>query len=205
MTSETSISFVKNWLGPGSINIFGLPFSGKDTHGAILARDLNAALIGGGQILRSQSAEHVQKAIAAGKMAPTQEYLSLILPYFSRQEFSEKPLILSSIGRLHGEEQSVVDAAQTAGHPIKAVVYLKITEDDVYARWQSEERTIHRGERHDYAEHVLQTRLKEYYEKTLPVIEYYKNLGLLIEVDGRPPKNDVTQDIYTKLAEKSTR
>jgi adenylate kinase len=205
MTSETSISFVKNWLGPGSINIFGLPFSGKDTHGAILARDLNAALIGGGQILRSQSAEHVQKAIAAGKMAPTQEYLSLILPYFSRQEFSEKPLILSSIGRLHGEEQSVVDAAQTAGHPIKAVVYLKITEDDVYARWQSEERTIHRGERHDDAEHVLQTRLKEYYEKTLPVIEYYKNLGLLIEVDGRPPKNDVTQDIYTKLAEKSTR
>ena len=28
---EEKITVIKQWLGTGSINVFGLPFSGKDT------------------------------------------------------------------------------------------------------------------------------------------------------------------------------
>ena len=39
---EAKIAKIKTWLGTGSINIFGLPMSGKDTQGIKLAEALNA-------------------------------------------------------------------------------------------------------------------------------------------------------------------
>ena len=34
---DQKITLIKNWIGTGSINVFGLPFSGKDTVGVRLA------------------------------------------------------------------------------------------------------------------------------------------------------------------------
>ena len=42
---EKNIGIIKKQLGVGSINIFGLPFSGKDTVGKRLADDLGAVLL----------------------------------------------------------------------------------------------------------------------------------------------------------------
>jgi len=128
-------------------------------------------------------------------MAPTDEYLAIILPYLERPEFNGKALILSSVGRWHGEESSVLDAAKKSGHPIKAVIYLSITEAEAWNRLALANR-----KRDDDAEHILKTRFTEFRDKTLPVIEYYRNLGLLIEVDGIPSREQVTNEILSQLA-----
>jgi len=47
------IKKIASWLGHGSINVIGCPFSGKDTQGEILVKLFNGVLIGGGDILRS--------------------------------------------------------------------------------------------------------------------------------------------------------
>ena len=40
------LAMIKSWLGTGSLNVFGLPMSGKDTVGERLAKDLDAKFLG---------------------------------------------------------------------------------------------------------------------------------------------------------------
>ena len=47
-----NIERIKSWLGSGSINIFGMPFSGKDTVGTRLADVLDGKFLSSGAILR---------------------------------------------------------------------------------------------------------------------------------------------------------
>ena len=203
---EQSIDKIKTWLGAGSINLFGLPFAGKDTHGNVLAKQFGGVLISGGDILRNtHSLPHVQKIVSSGVLAPTEEYLQTVLPYFSRQEFKGKPLILSSVGRWHGEEAGVLEATAESGHPLRAVVYIKITEAELRKRHGASDRASDRGQRADDAEHILETRLKEFQEKTVPVIEFYRSQGMLIEVDGLPPITEVSAAILEGLAKHAGR
>jgi len=194
------IAAIKSWLGTGSINIFGLPFAGKDTHGQELAEQLDGLVLGGGDILRnSVIPDHVRKEIDAGKMAPTDEYIQIVLPYLSRPEFAHKPLVLSSVGRWHGEEDGVMMAAKASGHAIKAVIYLNIDKKTALERWEHATKHATRGERADDAQHKLDTRFAEFTTKTLPVIDYYRQKGLLIDIDGKPDVAKVSQHILDAL------
>lgn len=188
------------WLGTGSINIFGRPFAGKDTQGKLLAALCDGILLGGGEILRgSTMPAHIQAAMKTGKLIPTEDYISIVLPYLSQPHLSDKPLILSSVGRWHGEEDGVIGATRASGHPLKAVIYLKLDENAVRERWRQTHHTTERGLRHDDTEAILEIRLKEYRDKTLPVIETYRQLGLLIEIDASQTPDKVMEDIVAQL------
>ena len=206
MKDVQKIAAIKAWLKTGSINIFGRPFAGKDTHGRELASLFGAALLGGGDILRNSIIpDHVKALIRAGKLAPTEDYIRIVLPYLSQDEFAQKPLILSSVGRWHGEEEGVLEATEAAGHPVKAVLYLAISEDGVRERWRAKDQAGERGERHDDTEEILEIRLTEYREKTLPVIDFYRETGLLIDIDSTLDKQAVLDLIIDELYERATR
>lgn len=187
---------LKKWLGTGAINIFGMPFSGKDTQGVRLADILQADFLSSGKILRDS--QQAKDTIDKGKLAPTKDFLQIVLPAFSLPIYKGKPLILSSIGRWHGEERSVIDALKSSQHPLKAVVYLTVPDSEIQTRFNAQERSD-RGERKDDNPQIINQRIKEFNDKTLPVIEFYKNKGLLIEVDGNAPRDQITQDIVNKL------
>lgn len=190
------------WLGAGSINIFGRPFSGKDTQAKYLSKLFNAPVIGGGDIIRTSNHTSMKEHLKTGKLAPQNEYLSLILPHLSLETYDNKPLILSSLGRWKGEEQSIINSAKKAGHPLKMVIYLEIDEQTVITRWQKAKQLKDRGDRNDDNLNSIKTRLTEFNAKTLPVIEFYQNQGLLITVNGTLPRQNVTQAIYASLKKK---
>lgn len=201
-----TISSTKQWLGSGSINLFGLPYAGKDTQGHLLAAEFGGQLLGGGEILRNSTITPVGKAaMEAGELFPTQEYIDTVLPYLSKEEFAGKPLILSSVGRWHGEEDGVMQAAEQSGHPIKAVVYLNMSEDTLYERWEVAHLAGGRDERADDAKEKLEVRLAEFKEKTLPVLEYYREKDLLIEVDANQHVISVTRAIIDALASRASK
>ena len=54
---EEKLSIIKSWLGSGSINLFGLPMSGKDTQGIKLAEALDAKFLSSGMIIRNMEAK----------------------------------------------------------------------------------------------------------------------------------------------------
>jgi adenylate kinase len=198
--SQEQIAIIKTWLGSGSINIFGLPYAGKDTHGSTLAELLGAPLLSGGDILRnSVIPPEVKKDLDAGILVPTDDYLRIVTPYLKKPEFEGKPLILSSVGRWIGEEEGVIAATETSGHPIKAVVYLHLSEHTMKKRWAKSQEKDDRGNRADDAEHVIDTRIQEFYAKTLPVVEVYRQQGLLIEVNSDADKDEVFKNILSRL------
>lgn len=204
MEDTHKINTIKTWLGSGSINIFGRPFAGKDTHGRELVELFGGTLLGGGDIIRNSDVpQHVKDLTEAGLLAPTEDYIRIVLPYLSKEEFAGQPLILSSVGRWHGEEPGVMGAAEASGHPVKAVLYLNIDETGVRERWQNKNNIGERGERSDDTEAALEIRLKEYREKTIPVIEYYREAELLIEIDSTLDKKTVLDLIIDQLYEKA--
>jgi adenylate kinase len=191
---------IKHWLGTGSINLFGRPLSGKDTQAKILSELLDAPIIGGGDIIRkSQEAAELNQYISDGKLAPQKDYLDLIIPYLSRAEFKDKPLVLSSLGRWHGEEEPILNAAKESGHPIKAIIYLSVPDDIIHQRLVDARKIGSRESRPDDHPDALLKRLKEFNAKTIPVIDYYEGKGMLIRIDGTKSPQEVSSRILTIL------
>ena len=112
---------------------------------------------------------------------------------------------MSSVGRWHGEEKGVLGATSESNHPLKAVIYLALSEPEVRERWEQTHTTSDRGVRHDDTAEVLEVRLEEYRDKTLPVIEFYREKGLLIEIDAAQTPERVMESIITELGKRATR
>ena len=193
---------IKTWLGTGSLNVFGLPMSGKDTVGERLAKDLGAKFLSSGIIIRAFEAEQNQNMTGSGQLIPTNTFYDIILPYFSREEMKNDPLILSSVGRWSGEEDKIMEAARNGGHEIKAVVLLDLTEADVKNRFEAAKELNDRGERADDANlEIFETRIREFNEKTVPVLNHYDELKLLIKVPANGSRDEVYSSVIDKLVE----
>ncbi|MBR1874801.1 nucleoside monophosphate kinase [Candidatus Saccharibacteria bacterium] len=198
---EERLEKIKSWLGTGSINIFGLPMSGKDTVGMRLAEKLDGKFLSSGIIIRNYEAEKDDHMTESGELIPTNKFYDIVLPYFLHEDIKGHPLILSSIGRWSGEEDEVMRKAKEANHEIKAVVYLKLSEENVRERWKNAKALGDRGIRGDDADpKVFETRIEEFHEKTLPVLEHYRKLGILVEVDASGTREEVFENVIQALS-----
>ena len=194
---QDAVKQIADWLGTGSLNIFGVPFSGKDTQGRAMAKLLHAQFLSSGHILRGS--QKVASSIDKGNLAPTKDFYDIVLPQFSKAEYAGKPLILSSIGRWHGEEEMVMSALEQAKHTLKAVIFLDIPDSEIITRYNQSIKLNDRGDRKDDTQDVIQKRIDEFNQKTRPVVDFYKSKGLLITIDGTADRNRVTEDIINKL------
>lgn len=203
---EEKIAAIKDWLGTGSINIFGLPMSGKDTVGIRLAETLGARFLSSGIIIRAMEQSQNKHYTDSGDLAPTDVFYQWVLPYFDREDLEGSALVLSSVGRWSGEEDAVIDAADAGGHPIKAVILLNISEADVMVRWEavrdagvreSGQETTKRED--DKKRSVFEKRIAEFNEKTIPVLKHYQQLGMLVPVQADMSRDEVFSLIIDKL------
>lgn len=187
---------IKTWLGTGSINIFGLPMGGKDTVGVRLSEEMGARFLSSGMIIRDMEKETGNDMTSGGELIPTNIFYDWILPYFYRDDLKEDALVLSSVGRWSGEEDEVMKSAKTAGHEIKVAVFLDTAEAEVLKRWEivnslgDENRTVRKD---DKSKDTFKVRIKEFNEKTKPVLDHYEELGLLVKVDGNGDRESVYQ------------
>ena len=203
---DNRLEKIKAWLGSGSINLFGLPFSGKDTQGRQLATDLTGSLISSGDVLRhSQDNPEIQAIMKAGGIIPSQVFESIILPYLKRPEFAGKPIILSEVGRLLEEVPIITKASADSGHPLKAVIFLTLTDEAVWQRFDEANQIGDRGSRDDDNRKSIQTRLKMFHTNIEPVINYYREQAMLVEVDGLLSRQEVSDSIYGNLINIATK
>lgn len=200
---DKNIELIKEKLGTGSIDIFGLPLSGKDTVGLRLAEAIGGKMLSSGLILRAAEKEDKDlfSEMSAGKLAATDKFREIVLPYLKRPDLAQFPLILSSVGRWEGEEYDVIEAAKEGGHPIKAVILLNISEAEAKKRWEVSQTLQDRGDRSDdKVAVVLDTRIKEFIEKTMPVIETYRKRDILLPIFADTDKETVYQRVVEALA-----
>lgn len=207
-----NIEVIRQWLGTGAINLFGLPMSGKDTQGERLAAALSAQLLSAGALVRS-SGVGAQDA-NAGKLVATDVFQGVILPNLIATAKPDKPLILSSVGRWHGEEEPLLERLQTSDHPLRAVIYLELDEEQAWQRWreaQARGRITETAEANaeqerradDASEEIFARRLAEFREKTWPVLDFYAKRGLLLKVDGLGAREEIFERILQALEQKA--
>ena len=191
-----NVEQIKKWLENGSINIFGKPLAGKDSQCKILAELLSGNVLGAGEIFRgSDMPDSVKECMKNGNLVPTQDFIDIVLPFLNQERLMNKPLILSSVGRWHGEEEGVIGAVKSAGHPIKIAIYLDLSDEELLNRLHATEQQAGRADRQEDSKEALKNRLNEFDAKTKPVLEYYKNLELLLTVNGTGTKEQVTNNI----------
>ena len=179
--------------------------SGKDTQGVKLAETLGAKFISSGMIVRAKEAELKKSYSNGGDLVPTDIFYDWVLPYLEREDLYEYPLVLSSVGRWDGEENQVMSVAAGSGHEIKAAIILNISEADVEKRYHESKILNDRSSRQDDKDlETFRNRLKEFRDKTIPVVQHYNTLGLLIEVKGENTREQVFSDIIDGLYKKAT-
>jgi len=207
---EEKILHIKKWLGTGSINIFGRAFAGKDTVGKQLSEILNAEFLSSGDIVRAARKNTSDQAIKAaahvsdtGAWMPMDEFKELIVPYLYADNIAGRALILSMVGRWIGEETPVMNALEKGGHNTKAVVVLNVTDNEIWRRWElaNDVNSRNVGRADDSDKTKVQGRLDEFADKTLPVIEVYRQMGLVIEIDGERSREEVFGDVINQLYE----
>jgi adenylate kinase len=199
------IKTIKQWLGSGSINFFGPPFSGKDTQAKRIAEAIGGVVVSGGDILRhSHGDTEVQRIMAEGGVVSPEMFLRIVPAFFSHDDIAGKPLLLSSVGRLMDEVPVIVEATNSSNHAIKAVVLLELSRDDVFNHYEISKTLGDRGQRADDTPEALEKRLAEY-AKTQPVIDYYKNHSQLLVIDDTKTPDEVTTEIVDALYLLATR
>jgi adenylate kinase len=82
------------------------------------------------------------------------------------------------------------------GHRLDAVVLLTVDPGELVQRLSARAET---EDRTDDTEDVIRRRQEVYIEQTEPLIEIYRERGLLCEVDGLGDVDDVTQRILDAL------
>ncbi len=180
-----------------NIALFGPPGAGKGTQSKILIEEYNLSYISTGELLRKEIKNktklglEAQSIIAAGGLVSDEIIVQII-----EKTITENP---NANGFLFdGFPRTYIQAYILEGLMIKLNTSLNCLISLAVPEEVSVQRLLERGRtsgRTDDNETVIRNRLNEYYEKTIPVINFYKEKGIFSEVDGTQSVENVRKDI----------
>ena len=112
------------------------------------------------------------------------------------QPDAERGFLLDGYPRTVSQVEELDGMIKFTGHRLDAVVVLTVDADEIV------QRLLQRAElegRADDTEEVIRRRQELYTEQTAPLIEVYRDRGLLVEVDGMGEVDEVTARTLTAL------
>lgn len=179
------------------IILIGIQGSGKSTQGNLLSEKLSIPYLSSGHIFREMSKEktplgrYIKETMNAGYLIPDDKTLEIVEEYLSHSEY-KGGYILDGFPR-------TVPQAEKFANGIKAVFYLKVSDKE--ALWRLAGRD-EEGIREDNTLKAIMKRIALFHEKTEPVIGYYRQKGVLHEIDGEKTIEDIHAEILEKLNQK---
>lgn len=169
-----------------NLALFGPPGAGKGTQSEFLLKKYNLFYISTGDLLRKEMAlgtklgREAADIIASGGLVPDEVIVQII-----EQTITGHP---DANGFLFdGFPRTTVQAYILEGLMLKlntsltGLISLSVPEEESVARLLKRGKTSGRS---DDNEAVIRNRLHEYAEKTLPVMRFYRDRGIVQEVDG---------------------
>lgn len=169
-----------------NIALFGPPGAGKGTQSEFLISKYNLFYISTGDLLRKEIAGktrlgmEAQSSIASGGLVSDEIIVQII-----EKTITDNP---DSNGFLFdGFPRTYIQAYILEGLMLKLNTSLNCLISLTVPEEESVTRLLNRGKtsgRSDDNETVIRNRLKEYNEKTLPVLQFYRDKGIFEEVNG---------------------
>lgn len=184
-----------------NIALFGPPGAGKGTQSALIMEKYNLSYIATGDILRKEIANksplglEAQKIITEGGLV-SDEIIVQIIEARIKADHSSEGFLFDGFPRTYIQAY-ILDGLLTKFHTsLTSLISLEVNKKEAMKRLL--ERAKSSG-RTDDNETVIKNRLKEYDEKTLPVLQFYKDQGVHAAVDGIGKVEEVFKRIENKI------
>jgi adenylate kinase len=191
----------------------GCPGSGKGTHGQVIADTLRLKHISTGDYFRSEIASHTPLGVLAatyinrGQLVPDTVATQLLAQILSRLE-PQQGFILDGYPRSRPQADDLRQLLAQQHRALTAVFYLKVSDEEIMRRLSGRltcrlcQKTFHQifdpplqpnicpacgGElyqRDDDKPKTIEKRLQVFHALTEPLITFYREQGVLHEIDA---------------------
>lgn len=209
--------------------LLGPPGSGKGTIAERITAKFEIPQISTGEIFRREIAQQtefgkeIEVMVAAGQLVPDEKVIEVVVKIL-KHETEGHGFMLDGFPRTINQADSLSKHLAEYDDAIDRVLYFNVPREELIKRLagrrvcQGCRRTYNvntfpskiegkcddcSGEvihRDDDKEETVVNRLEIYTERTMPLVEYYKNHGLLVEFDGTRPIEE-TVDGISKIIE----
>lgn len=172
--------------------ILGIQGSGKSTQGKLLGEKLGVPYLSTGHIFRILSKQdtplgkQIKVLMNAGFLIPDEKTLKIVEEYLTHPEYSKGYV-------LDGFPRTIVQA-QGFHEQIDKVIFLRISDKEALWRISGREEI-----REDETLMAIRKRIDLFNKSTKPVLDYYSQKNLLLEVDGEKPIEQIHKEIVEKL------
>jgi len=210
------------------IILLGAPGAGKGTQAANIARKLNLLHIASGDLFRQALEQGTKLGMQAepymekGELVPDGITTQMVLERLSAPD-SEAGIILDGFPRNLEQAEALDEALAGQNKAIDKVVSIKVPAEELLRRLSRRWVCRHcqavyniiesspkvRGkcdkcggelyQRPDDTAETVKKRLEVYFVQTAPLIDYYRQRGKLLEIDGEGNVDEVTQRIVAAL------
>lgn len=206
--------------------LLGAPGSGKGTQAERISQATGIVHISSGDLFReaqkqgTELGKLAQSYMEKGLLVPDEVTIKMILEKIAT--LNSKGFMLDGFPRTIEQAEALDKALDKDG--IDKAVYIKASDEELLrrlsGRWicrqcQSPYHMVSSppkvagkcdtcgGELYQRADDTRETaekRLEVYFKQTAPVIEYYRNKGKLLEVEGEKPIEEVNREILSLLS-----
>lgn len=210
------------------IVLLGPPGAGKGTQAAVVAKKMDLAHISSGNIFRenidnrTELGMRAQGYIDSGQLVPDDLTIDMIRERISKPD-CRQGAILDGFPRTVAQAEALDNLLLEMNGKVECVPFINVPKDVLIerlsGRWlcETEEHVYHLKfnpplkdgicdvdgsslhQRHDDVRETVEKRIREYNQKTAPLIKYYRKAGKLLEIDGKKEIDQVTRDILNKL------
>lgn len=177
--------------------LLGAPGAGKGTQAAALAEHFGVPHISSGELLRRNVAagtdlgHKVAGYLARGELVPDDLVTAVVDEALAG---ADRGYIVEGFPRTLSQAREA-EARHGAGFA-DAVVCLALSDD--VARHRIAQR-LPAGRADDRDPDVIEHRLRKFHAETEPIVDHYRNRGLLVTVDAALPPEEVTAAILAAL------
>jgi adenylate kinase len=186
-------------MSPTVIFFLGRPGSGKGTQITRFAKNNEFAVVETGKILRERAREKdflgkkIKETLSQGGLIPTPVVFLLWMPILLHfQEKGTKGIIFDGNPRKLYEAYMLEEVFSMFGWKDFFAINLKISEKEALKR-------LAKRKKEDDEEEKAHERLRWLRKEVMPVVSYFQEKELLIEVNGEQSTEDVEKEIERKI------
>ncbi len=216
------------------IVLLGAPGAGKGTQAKILAQKTGLPHISSGDIFRenlknqTELGKVAQQYMERGDLVPDDVTIAMIRDRLSRPDCA-RGAILDGFPRTPAQAEALDAILADLGGKVGVVPFIEVPEDELVERLsgrlicKAQGHIFHKKfnppkvpgvcdydgselyQREDDKPEVVRNRIRVYLEQTMPLVAYYRQRGLLVEIDGTQPIDQVTEALWAALPEEAKR
>ena len=181
--------------------LLAAPGAGKGTQGTLLAEHFGVAHLATGDLLRQHVADGTEIGLVAqgymerGELVPDEIVVTLVAACVAGPPPLEG-FVLDGFPRTLEQAEAAYGWGKERDRTFHAVISLDVDEEELVRR------LLERGEqagRVDDTAETIRDRLEVYRAKTAPLFDFYRDRGILIQVDGTGEVQDVFARIIAAL------